>query len=110
MKQLDRFRYVAVAEGLSYVALLCVAMPLKYLMDMPEAVRVVGWAHGVLFILYLVFGHLAASEQRWTLPFRVWAIGASLIPFATFVLERQLRRYAAEVGGGATPLEAPAPD
>ena len=84
------------AEGISYIVLLGVAMPLKYMMDMPMAVRIVGSIHGALFIAYLLAGHLAASEQRWTLSFRVWAIGASLIPFATFVLERQLRAVANE--------------
>ncbi len=87
----NRFRWIAVAEGVSYLLLLGVAMPLKYAFDMPMAVRAVGWIHGLLFIAYGIAGHLAASEQRWKWEFRVWAIGASLIPFATFVLERQLR-------------------
>jgi integral membrane protein len=51
---LARFRTVAWIEGLSYVALLFIAMPLKYFADLPLAVRVVGMAHGVLFIAYVV--------------------------------------------------------
>lgn len=92
MSALQRFRYVAVAEGISYLVLLLVAMPLKYAFDMPLAVRIVGWIHGLLFILYAIFGHLAATNQRWTWTFRVWAMGASLLPFATFILDRQLRK------------------
>lgn len=89
-----RFRYIAIAEGLSYLILLFIAMPLKYGLDMPLAVRIVGSAHGALFIAYLLFGHLAAQEQRWTIHYRVWVIVASLIPFATFVVDRQLKEDA----------------
>ncbi len=91
MNHLTRFRWIALAEGVSYIVLLGIAMPLKYMMDMPMAVKVVGWAHGLLFILYVAFGLLASREQRWTLTFSVWAFVASLIPFGTFVLDRQLR-------------------
>ena len=100
---LNRFRYVALAEGVSYLALLGVAMPLKYAFDMPMAVRVVGWIHGVLFMLYMLFGHLAASDQKWGLTFRVWVFGASLIPFGTFVLDYQLRKSASPETGSPAP-------
>jgi integral membrane protein len=91
MQPVPTFRHVAIAEGISYITLLGVAMPMKYMFDMPLAVRVVGWIHGLLFIAYLAAGHRAATHAQWESKFRLWAIVASLIPFATFVLERQLR-------------------
>ena len=57
---LGRFRAVALAEGLSFVVLLFIAMPLKYALGLPLAVKYVGWAHGLLFVLYPVVGALAA--------------------------------------------------
>ena len=90
MDRLRTFRTIAVLEGLSYVLLLGVAMPLKYVWGMPMAVKIVGWAHGMLFIAYLVSGHLTASRLAWKPKFRAWALMASLIPLAAFVLERQM--------------------
>ncbi|MFW5972756.1 MAG: DUF3817 domain-containing protein, partial [Bacteroidota bacterium] len=50
---LSRLRLIGFIEGLSYLALLGIAMPLKYMAGMPMAVRYVGWIHGVLFVLYV---------------------------------------------------------
>jgi integral membrane protein len=47
-----RLRFVGFVEGVSYLVLLFIAMPLKYWAGMPLAVRVVGMLHGVLFILF----------------------------------------------------------
>ncbi len=89
---LGRFRAVALLEGLSFIALLFIAMPLKYLMDMPLAVRFVGMAHGLLFVLYL-FALLEASiAQRRSFARVAVAFGASLVPFGNFLLEARLRR------------------
>lgn len=57
------FHQVAVAEGLSYLILLGIAMPLKYWAGIPDAVRYTGWAHGVLFVVYMgVLGYLWLSR------------------------------------------------
>lgn len=89
---LGRFRLVALAEGVSYILLLAVAMPLKYLMDIPEPTTWVGWAHGVLFMAYMAFGAHAALAQRWSLARIAVAVLASLVPLGTFALDLQLRR------------------
>lgn len=88
---LGRFRLIALAEGISYVLLLFIAMPLKYFMDAPTMVKWVGWAHGVLFIAYIVFGAHAAFVQKWKFLKIVAAFFASLVPFGTFVLDAKLR-------------------
>jgi integral membrane protein len=95
MEAVHRFRRVAYVEGISYVALLFIAMPLKYFAGFPIAVRVVGLVHGLLFIAYVVTLWLAASEARWSFKKSAVAFLASLIPFATFPLEKHLRTEAA---------------
>ena len=87
---LSRFRKVAFAEGISYIVLLFIAMPLKYGLDLPMAVKIVGWAHGALFIAYMWFGLQAALEQKWEFRFWVIAFVASLVPFGTFWLDKKL--------------------
>ena len=84
-------RSIAVVEGLSYLVLLFIAMPLKYLADMPLAVRIAGSAHGALFVWLglLVLGGLTRRGRS-----LVWAgkiFVASLLPFGTFVIDRGLR-------------------
>lgn len=87
-----RFRAVAFLEGLSLLLLFFVAMPLKYALGLPQAVSVVGMAHGLLFLAYLVALSLAAAEAGWGLGRVALAFVASLVPFGTFWFDAQLRR------------------
>lgn len=97
---LARLRVVGLLEGTSFLLLLGIAMPLKYLAGMPEMVRVVGWAHGILFMLYwAAVAHVAVS-RRWPLPRVVAALAASTLPFGPFALDVHLRRIG-EMGGKA---------
>lgn len=89
---LGRFRAIALMEGVSYLLLLGVAMPLKYFAGFPEAVLAVGWAHGVLFVLYLVALADVSWARRWRLVKILGAFVASLVPLGAFVLEARLRR------------------
>lgn len=92
MNQIRVFRMIALAEGISFLTLLFIAMPMKYFMGMPEVVRVVGSIHGLLFMLYV--GQLARVHftQRWSFSFSLYALLASVIPFGTFMLDKQLRK------------------
>jgi integral membrane protein len=81
---LGRLRIVAFVEGISFLVLLGIAMPLKYFFDLPQAVRVVGMAHGLLFVLYVLLLIQVAIEYRWSFLKVVLAFLASLIPFGTF--------------------------
>lgn len=85
-----RFRYTGYAEGISFLVLLFVAMPLKYMADFDLAVKYVGWAHGVLFMAYLFF--LLEIKQVLNWPFSKLIIGfiACIIPFGPFLLEKRL--------------------
>ncbi|MHA7628275.1 DUF3817 domain-containing protein [Corallococcus sp. M7] len=88
---LGRFRLVAFWEGLSFLVLLLIAMPLKYVLHMPLGVRVVGMAHGLLFVAYLYTLMMAAIEYRWGVKRLAVAVLASLVPGGTFWLDAQLR-------------------
>jgi len=84
------FRIIAFAEGVSYLLLLFVAMPLKYFFEMPLAVRYAGMAHGVLFMAYIPFLFLAARPLRWDFAMIFRGFFASLVPGGTFMLDRQI--------------------
>lgn len=88
---LQRFRIFAISEGVSYVLLVFIGMPLKYLAGQPLMVEIVGWIHGVLFMAYLFAGVSAAAEYEWSRRFCGWAFLAALVPGGTFVLDRNLR-------------------
>jgi len=92
MKIVSNFCRIAIAEGWSYLILLFVAMPLKYIMHINWVVKIVGWAHGVLFIAYMATLLLVWIKLKW--PFKkVFVAGiAALIPFATFYLEKQIKQ------------------
>ena len=92
MNQIRMFRMIALAEGCSFLILLCIAMPMKYFMGMPEVVRVVGLIHGVLFLLYVGLLSMLHVRQRWSFSFSLYALLASVIPFGTFMLDKQLRK------------------
>ncbi|WKN31233.1 DUF3817 domain-containing protein [Porifericola rhodea] len=85
-------RIAAILEGISYLLLLFVTMPLKYLAHMPEPNMLVGYAHGFLFIAYIALVVLVAFQERWKLKSTFIALAASLIPFATFYVESKMLR------------------
>lgn len=79
------------AEGSSFLLLLFVAMPMKYLMGLPKVVTVVGAIHGILFLLYV--GQLARLRTRhhWDNRFSFYALLASILPFGPFLFDKHLR-------------------
>jgi integral membrane protein len=91
IKTLNRFRIVAITEGISFLVLLLIAMPLKYMFDIPEPVTILGWVHGVLFMTFIFFAILVFTyfekEGMWL----VKALLSSLIPFGPFILGRELK-------------------
>jgi integral membrane protein len=93
---LKKFRVVAVAEGISYLVLLLIAMPLKYWGNSPHAVQYVGWAHGLLFVSFMVLLLWVWIKYKWGFGKVILAFIASLLPFGTFVLDRKLKREEVE--------------
>jgi len=94
--ELMTFRRVALLEGLSFLLLLFVAMPLKYLAGQPMAVKVVGWAHGVLFVAYVATLFRAARVENLPPERVVMGLVFGLLPFGTFVYDAQLKKLAVQ--------------
>ncbi|MEJ8801659.1 DUF3817 domain-containing protein [Pontibacter sp. H249] len=87
---ISRFRVIGFYEGLSYLLLLGIAMPVKYILGIPELVKYVGWAHGVLFIAYMFALLQVTLEHRWSFGKVAAAFVASLLPFGPFILDKKL--------------------
>lgn len=91
---LRRLQLVGRIEGASFLVLLSVAMPLKYLGGVAAATRVAGAVHGLLFLWYLSALARAASERRWPAGRVVLGFLAAVVPLAVFVFDGSLRREA----------------
>jgi integral membrane protein len=89
---LSRFRIIGIAEGISFLVLLIIAMPLKYYAGLPMAVKYTGWIHGLLFILYVAALAQVSIVRKWSLLKIVIAFAASLIPFGTIILDARLKK------------------
>lgn len=87
---LNRLRSVGIFEAISFLLLLGVAMPLKYIFDQPEMVRVVGMAHGVLWILYVGLSILGQIDYKWPLKITVLLLIASVLPFGPIIADAKL--------------------
>ncbi len=87
--QVKLFKWISILEGLSFLVLLLVAMPLKYIYDMPEMVRQVGMAHGILFMAYVLGGILLIKPMNWSLTQIGIILGCSVLPFGPFYVERK---------------------
>ena len=90
------FRYVAFLEGLSYILLLFIATPIKYLADDPQYVKMLGMPHGLLFMLYIILAFMLKQENTWFRDNFKMVLLASIIPFGTFYLDhKHLRKVKA---------------
>jgi integral membrane protein len=89
-KWLKRFRLISVLEGISFLVLLFIAMPLKYMFDSPMAVTYVGWAHGLLFLIYILAVFPTARKLSWSFAKTSFALAASVLPFGPFIFHKNL--------------------
>ncbi len=96
-ERISKLRLIGFIEGVSFLVLLLIAMPLKYYLDFPIAVKVTGWIHGVLFILYVIAVIMAIKAMQWNWFSVMVALAASLIPVGTFVLDKSLRKRQEEI-------------
>ena len=83
------FRIIALLEGVSYILLLFIATPIKYLANDPQYVKMLGMPHGILFITYVVLAFLLKSEYKWSSRQFLVVLIASVIPFGTFYVDRK---------------------
>ena len=83
------FRIIALLEGVSYLLLLFVAVPIKYLCEDPQYVKMLGMPHGMLFIGYVILAFLLKSDYKWDAKPFIIVLIASVIPFGTFYVDRK---------------------
>jgi integral membrane protein len=88
---IDRLRLASILDGVSYLVLLGIAMPLKYLADMPLAVRIVGSLHGFLFLALCACLLEVLVRRRLSFGWCVIVFVCALFPFAPFFLDRKLK-------------------
>ena len=89
---LGRLRVIAWLEGWSLLLLMFVAMPIKYLMDVPEATQAIGMIHGILFVLFITATLVISIIQRWNLGRVFVVMVSSFVPFGTFYVDRKILR------------------
>lgn len=87
--QIRVFRWVSILEGVSFLVLLFLAMPLKYFFDLPQMVRVVGMAHGILFVAYVLGALIMYKPLNWQRQTLLIAIVCSVVPFGPFYIEKK---------------------
>ena len=95
--QIRFLRLTGIAEGVSFLVLLLIAMPLKYFFGFPLAVKVVGWFHGILFMMYIVAVISSVRLMKWSFWSMMVAGVASLIPLGTFLLDRGWKKREQEL-------------
>ena len=86
---LGQLRWLAILEGISYL-LLAITVPLKYMYEMGTPNKIVGMAHGVLFIAYCIWVVIYGREAKWKTSTLFWSLIASLLPFGTFVADAKI--------------------
>lgn len=90
-KKLSWLRKAGIAEGISFLVLLCIAMPVKYFLKQPMAVTVVGWVHGVLFMAFLFLAWEVKTDRNKNLKWFGAAFLASILPAGTFFFDKKLK-------------------
>lgn len=91
LKTLQRFRIISIMEGISLIVLMFIAMPLKWIFELPDMVKYTGWIHGILFILYVLILFPTSKSLKWTFGNTLIALIASILPFGPFLFDRKLK-------------------
>ncbi|MCK8481852.1 DUF3817 domain-containing protein [Psychroserpens algicola] len=86
---INSFRIIALLEGVSYILLLFIATPIKYLGHEPMYVKLLGMPHGILFLAYIVLAIVVGQEFKWNTRTLLIVLAASVIPFGTFYVEKK---------------------
>ena len=83
----NTFRIISFLEGMSYILLLFIAVPLKYLGGDEQYVKLLGMPHGVLFVSYVIFAFLIKENKNWGMKDLGIVLLASILPFGTFYID-----------------------
>lgn len=89
---INLFKIVSLLEGVSYILLLFIATPIKYLQDNPEYVKMLGMPHGLLFVVYIIMAIMLKYELDWKgKTFGIVCL-LSILPFGTFFVGKYLKK------------------
>ncbi|HET8753821.1 MAG TPA: DUF3817 domain-containing protein [Salinimicrobium sp.] len=88
-QQVRAFKWISICEGTSFLLLLFIAMPLKYIWKMPQMVEVVGMLHGLLFVAYIMGAFYLFKRLNWTYKTLLLVTVCSIIPFGPFYVEKR---------------------
>jgi integral membrane protein len=83
-------RAIAFTEGMSFLLLVFIAMPIKYISGNPTPVKYLGQAHGLLFVLYVVYSLVIAYQKKWKMGITLQVLASSIIPFGTFYIDKKV--------------------
>lgn len=87
--QLRAFKWISILEGISFLVLLLIAMPLKYIWEAPEMVQIVGMAHGILFVVYILGALLLYRSLGWNFKTLMIVCVSSVLPLGPFYVEKK---------------------
>lgn len=90
---IDRLRLASLLDGISYLILLGLAMPLKYMAGMPMAVKIVGSVHGFLWIALCLLLVAALLKKKLSFGWSVVIFVGALVPFMPFWLDHKLKAF-----------------
>ena len=88
----NTFRVISILEGISYIVLLFIAVPIKYLGNDESYVKMFGMPHGLLFVAYIVLAYLIKDDLKWNSRTFWTVMAASIIPFGTFYIDKRYLR------------------
>lgn len=83
-------RLIGFLEGISFLVLVFIAMPIKYIGNNPKPVQVFGQAHGFLFVLFVVYALIIGFKLKWNIKLLFQVIISSIIPFGTFYIDKKI--------------------
>jgi len=87
---IGRLRVIAFLEGCSLLLLVFVAMPIKYLLNVPEATQAIGLIHGILFIAFVATTLVISIHHKWNFGRLCMVMASSVLPFGTFYVDRKI--------------------
>jgi len=83
------FKIISILEGISLLLILFITMPLKYFFDYGQPNQIIGMAHGILFLVYIVLAIIVKTELKWNFKTLLIVLACSVIPFGTFWMDKK---------------------
>ena len=80
-------RVISYLEGISYILLLFIAVPIKYYANDPSLVKLLGMPHGLLFVAFVILSFVNSKKYNWSFIKTIVVLISSVIPFGTFYVD-----------------------